>query len=551
LQSGPGAVVFGDASAVDTTASFAVAGDYTLALRAEDGELTGVDTVQIGVLPEPDTEPPSVSLTTPEEGDTVAGLQTIAATASDDSAVAAVSFLVDGGLLGVVTEAPYEVSWDTTAVGNGPHTVTATAADTSGNETSATVNVTVDNGVPVNAPPSVDAGTAQTIRLPVDTVSLDGTVTDDGLPTGTLTTLWSFESGPGAVVFGDASAVDTTASFTAAGAYTLSLTGDDGGLMATDTVLVTVEAAPVLSTVLVTPAMVSLVPDETATFSAAGEDQYGDPIAVSPVWTASGGSIDAGGTYTAGAVAGDFTVTATDGGIEGQADVEITVPAGSAPRQDYLQFDGADDVFSVLDDATLDIAAAITLEAWIKPDTLANSKSQDRVVTKGSNYEMTVSTGDTGCIGDGDVQWRASVAGSDQRICGGFLTLGEWHHVAGVYNGSAMVLYVDGIEVARLARSGAMATNNEVLRIGNRGTIDRPFDGAIDEVRIWNRALTPAELDANREVELTVPQPGLVAYYKLNEGTGQIGADTTANANDGALGFTLNVENSDPAWTSE
>jgi hypothetical protein len=48
-----------------------------------------------------------------------------------------------------------------------------------------------------------------------------------------------------------------------------------------------------------------------------------------------------------------------------------------------------------------------------------------------------------------------------------------------------------------------------------------------------------------------VPQPGLVAYFKLNEGTGQIGADTTANANDGVLGFMINVENSDPAWTSE
>ena len=64
----------------------------------------------------------------------------------------------------------------------------------------------------------------QTITLPSD-ATLDGTVTDDGLPNppGALTTSWSQVSGPGTVTFADASAVDTTASFSAAGAYVLEL----------------------------------------------------------------------------------------------------------------------------------------------------------------------------------------------------------------------------------------------------------------------------------------------------------------------------------------
>ena len=67
-------------------------------------------------------------------------------------------------------------------------------------------------------PPSVNAGPDQTITLP-GSANLDGTVSDDGLPNppGAVTTTWSKVSGPGTVTFGNANAVDTTASFSAGG----------------------------------------------------------------------------------------------------------------------------------------------------------------------------------------------------------------------------------------------------------------------------------------------------------------------------------------------
>ena len=71
---------------------------------------------------------------------------------------------------------------------------------------------------PVNQAPAVDAGANQTVVLP-GAVTLDGTVSDDGLPNppGAVTTTWSRVSGPGTVTFGDENAVDTTAQFSAAG----------------------------------------------------------------------------------------------------------------------------------------------------------------------------------------------------------------------------------------------------------------------------------------------------------------------------------------------
>ena len=102
------------------------------------------------------------------------------------------------------------------------------------------VTVTVNPAGPVDQPPVVNAGTDQTITLPAS-ANLDGTVTDDGL--STLTTLWSATSGPGTVTFGNASLVDTTASFSVDGSYVLRLTATDGTGPVFDEVTVTVNPA--------------------------------------------------------------------------------------------------------------------------------------------------------------------------------------------------------------------------------------------------------------------------------------------------------------------
>lgn len=90
-------------------------------------------------------------------------------------------------------------------------------------------------GTTANLPPEVNAGPDLAIAFP-DTASLDGTVTDDGLPApGLVTVTWSNETpAVGAVTFGDPNAVDTTASFSAPGTYVLRLTAFDGALSAYD-----------------------------------------------------------------------------------------------------------------------------------------------------------------------------------------------------------------------------------------------------------------------------------------------------------------------------
>src|SRR5207248_11121677 len=91
----------------------------------------------------------------------------------------------------------------------------------------------------VNQPPIVAAGPDQSISFG-QTVTLDGAVSDDGLPSATLSSSWSLVSGPGQVVIADAHSTSTTSNFSAAGTYVFRLTATDGALNNFDEATVTV-----------------------------------------------------------------------------------------------------------------------------------------------------------------------------------------------------------------------------------------------------------------------------------------------------------------------
>ena len=96
----------------------------------------------------------------------------------------------------------------------------------------------------VNLSPIANAGPDQSITGPVNSVTLNGSATDDGQPNGLLTYNWKKVNGPGKVTFGNASQAVTTAQFSKAGTYTLRLTANDGQLSATDDVVITVNSVP-------------------------------------------------------------------------------------------------------------------------------------------------------------------------------------------------------------------------------------------------------------------------------------------------------------------
>ncbi len=115
----------------------------------------------------PDTNAPQVSLTAPESGAIVSGPGvTISATASDDQGVARVQFRLDGANLGVAVAAPpYAMTWDSTEVTNGTHTLSVSACDAAGNQTIASIAINVSNAVAALPELTVIATTPRASRV--------------------------------------------------------------------------------------------------------------------------------------------------------------------------------------------------------------------------------------------------------------------------------------------------------------------------------------------------------------------------------------------------
>jgi predicted amidohydrolase len=162
------------------------------------------------VPPPPDQTAPVVSLTSPASGASVSGTISITANASDDVGVARVRFFVDGAQVGTDdTTAPYSISWDSTTVANGSHTLAATGYDAANNSGSSSITVNVSNG---SAPPPTSTpftGTA---------VALPGRLEAE-----------NFDNGGANIAYRDTSAGNTGTQYRPAEDVDIQLTKDAGG----------------------------------------------------------------------------------------------------------------------------------------------------------------------------------------------------------------------------------------------------------------------------------------------------------------------------------
>ncbi|MBT8445253.1 MAG: serine hydrolase, partial [Gammaproteobacteria bacterium] len=178
---------------------------------------------------------------------------------------------------------------------------------------------------PANTAPQVSAGSDQLLFWSLNPVGLSGSVVDDALPAGTLQFAWAVVSGPDTVNIADPASLSTTAVFAAPGTYVLRLSADDSELTGTDDVTIQLDAAPVLTSLEISPDPATVLRAASQPFTVVGRDQTGAPFPIAPTWSATGGTIDAQtGLFVAGADLGDATVTVNAGGLTEQADVFIT-----------------------------------------------------------------------------------------------------------------------------------------------------------------------------------------------------------------------------------
>lgn len=187
---------------------------------------------------------------------------------------------------------------------------------------------------------------------------------------------------------------------------------------------------------------------------------------------------------------------------------------------------------SAPDNDALDVAAgsSVTITAWVK--TISTSQTvfiAKRPGAAGAGYELWMSTSGYLCANATTTGGTAigPAAGSLYKI-----NDGNWHHLAYVMDAAAhsSTIYVDGkLEKTNTGFTTAQANtgifNGGTLYIGMRGTTVQPLNGSIDEIRMYNKALTPAELITDMATTVTSGTANLKAAWNFNEGTGTTLAD--------------------------
>ena len=336
--SGPNTSTIVSASNLSTIVNGLVAGSYVFTLTATDNNgLTA--TASVTIVVNPPNIPPTVSAGTPQTITLPVNSVTLAGTASGNGGATisstAWSQTSGPGTAGITSVS--NLSTVVTGLVQGVYTFQLAATDNNGLSNTATVTITVN---PPNVPPTVNAGSAQTITLPTNSITLIGAATGNGGAT-ISSTAWSQTGGPNLAGISTASNLSTVVTGLVQGVYTFQLTAtDNNGLSGTSIVTITVNPANVPPTVNAGSAQTITLPINTAALTGMATGNGGATIS-SVAWTQSSGpnvaTINSANnllTAVTGLVQGIYTfqLTATDNnGLSSTSSVTVTVNPANIP----------------------------------------------------------------------------------------------------------------------------------------------------------------------------------------------------------------------------
>ena len=454
---------------------------------------------------------------------------------------------------------PISYLWD---FGDGTTSTAANPSHTYGVAGMRTVRLTVSDGVnsTFSTPITIQAGGAPTATLaaPLDGATFragdviafsgDGSDPDDGaLPASafswTVDFLHDGHVHPGSTVSGSKSGTFTVPTsghdFTGNTRYRISLTvTDSNGL--TDTKSVIVSPEKVNLSFDTTPAGLTLYVDGIAkptpftidgligfVYTVEARDQtvagtsytfgsWSDGGARShtvtvPATAASYRAVfTAGGTPPSGAVAAwgfNETAGATSADASGNNNTATLVngPLFAAGKNgNGLRFDGINDYLTVPNSAGLNVAgSALTLSMWINP---TGSTGDQVVVGKHWNTSMTspyyqygLELGSNGRV---PVFLIGTTGGHQAASMGTALAVNQWSHLTIVFNGSTVAFYVDGAVASTKSLAFSITARGNPLRIGADASTQQFYKGMLDDVRLYNRALTQAEVTSDMNTGL-------------------------------------------------
>ncbi len=213
---------------------------------------------------------------------------------------------------------------------------------------------------------------------------------------------------------------------------------------------------------------------------------------------------------TSGTTATDSSPFAKHGAVAGTANWST-----DCGGMGVFDFNGSTNYVSMTNAAQFQPTTALTIAAWVKGDAWGSGGDVDTILRKGdtnpNNFAFHIADGKLELSLDGNN--GSGIRGNT------VLATGQWYHVAAVWNGSTVRLFVNGVlDNTPPSRSGTIATDTRPLYIGGRTGSTDMFDGMLRGVRFYNRALSDTEIKK---------LAGLAGYWRFAEGSGTTAADSS------------------------
>jgi hypothetical protein len=168
-----------------------------------------------------------------------------------------------------------------------------------------------------------------------------------------------------------------------------------------------------------------------------------------------------------------------------------------------LSFDGVDDLVTIPDAASLDLTNGMTLEAWVNPTALSGWRTiMMKEINAGLAYAFYANDNapkPAAYVHLANQSQSSGVSGTSQ------VPLNAWTHVAVTFDGGTERMFINGVEVSSAPASGSIVQSSNSLRIGGNAVWGEYFAGLIDEVRIYDRALTATEIQADMTAPIAAP----------------------------------------------
>jgi hypothetical protein len=160
---------------------------------------------------------------------------------------------------------------------------------------------------------------------------------------------------------------------------------------------------------------------------------------------------------------------------------------------------GPNSMVVVPENPMLDITGSLTLEAWVNP-TAPGTNWQNVILKGGPNTALSYILNAVGMPGtDPSFFVSPAAAGVFSPVT---LPVNTWTHLAGTYDGTTMRIYTNGVLAASVSQTGLIAPSTDGLFIGGNPYYGHNFTGTIDEVRIYNRALSAGEIQTDLNTPL-------------------------------------------------